>query len=146
MIRVVDNLQDPLIPLLENDPVRPHIPAQLRVGKNSRVLVLFDQDQPQSVVCVSFSDHVVTEEDNLFTYQGDAPTVAILYTIWSISKGGGAAMVPAARAWIQQNHPQVTRLVTLSPLTEMARRFHLKNGACELQMNTHTVNFEYALD
>ena len=35
------------------------------------------------------------------------------------------------------------RLVTLSPLTDMARKFHLRNGAVELQVNETTQNFEY---
>ena len=41
----------------------------------------------------------------------------------------------------KSNH--LNRLVTLSPLTEMARNFHLKNGAIELSVNKDTQNFEY---
>ena len=41
----------------------------------------------------------------------------------------------------KSNH--LNRLVTLSPLTEMARKFHLRNGAVELQVNDETQNFEY---
>ena len=41
----------------------------------------------------------------------------------------------------KSNH--LNRLVTLSPLTEMARKFHLRNGAVELQVNETTQNFEY---
>ena len=37
------------------------------------------------------------------------------------------------------NH--LNRLVTLSPLTEMARNFHLKNGAFELQVNDENSKF-----
>jgi hypothetical protein len=33
--------------------------------------------------------------------------------------------------------------VTLSPKTEMARRFHLKNGASELRENSNTINYIY---
>ena len=36
-------------------------------------------------------------------------------------------------------------LVTLSPLTEMARNFHLNNGAEEIQVNDETQNFEYKI-
>ena len=38
------------------------------------------------------------------------------------------------------------RLVTLSPLTDMARNFHLKNGAKELQVNETSQNFEYDIE
>jgi hypothetical protein len=40
----------------------------------------------------------------------------------------------------------LNRLVTLSPLTEMARKFHLKNGAKEVQVNLTTQNFEYEVE
>ena len=43
----------------------------------------------------------------------------------------------------QSNH--LNRLITLSPLTEMARNFHLNNGAIELQVNEDTQNFEYEI-
>ena len=43
----------------------------------------------------------------------------------------------------KSNH--LNRLVTLSPLTEMARNFHLKNGAEEVQVNEETQNFEYKI-
>ena len=39
--------------------------------------------------------------------------------------------------------PEIKRFVTLSPLTEVARRFHTRNGAVELQVNSETQNFEY---
>ena len=42
------------------------------------------------------------------------------------------------------NH--LSRLVTLSPLTDMARKFHLKNGAKEVQVNLTTQNFEYDIE
>jgi hypothetical protein len=40
----------------------------------------------------------------------------------------------------------LNRLVTLSPLTDMARKFHLKNGAKEVQVNLTTQNFEYDIE
>ena len=39
----------------------------------------------------------------------------------------------------------LNRLVTLSSLTEMARNFHLNNGAIEFQVNQDTQNFEYKI-
>ena len=38
----------------------------------------------------------------------------------------------------KQNMPNVDRFVTLSPPTEMARKFHTRNGAFELQHNGET--------
>ena len=48
----------------------------------------------------------------------------------------------------KSNH--LNRLVTLSPLTEMARKFHLHNGAVELQVNEDqllkTLNINYKIN
>ena len=41
----------------------------------------------------------------------------------------------------KSNH--LNRLVTLSPLTEMATSFHTRNGAKLIQINETTQNFEY---
>jgi hypothetical protein len=43
----------------------------------------------------------------------------------------------------KSNH--LSRLITLSPLTDMVRNFHLNNGATELQVNEETQNFEYKI-
>ena len=43
----------------------------------------------------------------------------------------------------KSNH--LNRLVTLSPLTKMARDFHIRNGAGEISVNEDTQNFEYKI-
>ena len=145
MLHVIHTLDDPFIHLLSGDPVRPAIPWHNRVGPLSKVLVLLNtQEQPQSVVCVTFGEQVPEDEDHLFAYQGQAPTVAVLYTIWSLSMGGGRAMIDEAMQYITSQWPSVQQIVTLSPPTEMARRFHLRNGARELRVNPTTVNFIYS--
>jgi hypothetical protein len=141
---IVD-LTDPLLDLVAQDPVRPHIPADIRVGGTSRVLVLLKGQTPQSVVCVSFTPHVVTDESDLFHSVPDHVHVIMLYTIWSLQPGGGRRLMQAVRPYVIQNWPQVSRVVTLSPPTEMAEKFHLQNGARMLQHNGATVNFEYDL-
>ena len=146
MIYEIAQLSDCPLELINGDPVRPHIPVEQRVGVNARILVLRDNvNNTQSVVCVSFANHVPTTEDDLFDSLCEDPTVATFYTIWSLVPGAGQAMVFAAREWIKTHRPSVKRIVTLSPHTDMARRFHLKNGAWELRVNPLTVNFEYSL-
>ena len=46
---------------------------------------------------------------------------------------------------IKKQFPTVTRFITLSPKTQMAQRFHLKNGASVLRENESTVNYEYTI-
>ena len=62
--------------------------------------------------------------------------------IGSKKKGGGKLIVKEAFKKIKRSN-HLNRLVTLSPLTEMARNFHLRNGAQELSVNEKTQNFEY---
>ena len=68
--------------------------------------------------------------------------IAIAYTVWSKKKGGGKLIVKEVFKKIKKSN-HLNRLVTLSPLTEMARNFHLRNGARELSVNEKTQNFEY---
>ena len=70
--------------------------------------------------------------------------IAIAYTVWSKKKGGGKLIVKEVFKLIKKSN-HLNRLVTLSPLTEMARKFHLSNGAIEIQVNNETQNFEYKL-
>ena len=70
--------------------------------------------------------------------------IAIAYTVWSNKKGGGKLIVKEVFKMIKKSN-HLNRLVTLSPLTEMARKFHLRNGALEVQINEETQNFEYKL-
>ena len=70
--------------------------------------------------------------------------IAVAYSVWSKRKGGGKLIVNEVFKKIKQSN-HLNRLVTLSPLTEMARNFHLRNGAFELQINNKTQNFEYKI-
>lgn len=144
MLHVIHSLDDPWIELLKGDPVRPNIPWHKRVGEFSKVLVLMDHlGKPKSVVCITFGQQVPQSEEDLFNYASGSPTVAVLYTIWSLIPGGGRDMIDEAVDYIKREWPSVESTVTLSPPTEMARRFHLRNGARELRVNPTTVNFIY---
>ena len=69
----------------------------------------------------------------------------LLHTLFGLKKkGGGKLIVKEVFKMIKKSN-HLNRLVTLSPLTEMARKFHLRNGAVEVQINDETQNFEYKL-
>ncbi len=126
--------------LFKDDPVRPHIPQSFRISQNRKSFVLFDDSEtPRAVICTAFTDGVARTEQDLTT----AGNCAMFYTVWSYDRGAGRDIVFAVVDWIKANMPEVDRFVTLSPTTDMARKFHLKNGAVELQHNGDTVNFEY---
>jgi len=56
------------------------------------------------------------------------------------------AMTPEEVFKMVKKSNNLNRLVTLSPLTQMARDFHLRNGAKELQVNKTSQNFEYTIE
>jgi hypothetical protein len=143
MLHVIRDLQDELITLINDDPVRPEIPAEQRVNEHSEIFVLKnDQGTPLAVTCVKFLADIPTQVDDLVNHSFQANT-AVFYTIWSYAQGAGRDLISAARTRISQEHPEVTTYVTLSPKTEMARRFHLKNGAEIYRENSTTVNYLY---
>ena len=143
MIHAIKQLSDPFIHVINDDPVRPEIPAEHRVGPNREVLVSLEQNKPTAAVCVCYQNFVPTSTVELNS--SDDHSVAVFYTIWSYSPGAGKKLVFLARDYILENRKSVKRFVTLSPPTEMARKFHIQNGAFELQVNNDTVNYEYML-
>ena len=48
----------------------------------------------------------------------------VAYTLWSYEKGYGTKLIEKLKKEAQNQYMQ--KLVTLSPLTKMARNFHLK--------------------
>ena len=140
MLKIISNLNDPLIDLVKDDPVRPSIPTAARVHDHAEIIVLIEEDRPAAVVCVAYLDQVPTSETELGK---TGNLVAAFYTIWSYTPGAGRRLITQARAHIQSSRQSIERFVTLSPKTEMARRFHISNGARVLQDNETTVNYEY---
>ncbi len=143
-LHIITDLEDPLTRLIKDDPVRPEIALSDRVNERARIYVLLDDhDVPQAVTCVRFLDIIPQDVQDLF-HQIDSATTAVFYTIWSYASGAGRQLIEQARSSISLSDPSVKTWVTLSPKTEMARRFHLKNGATVLQENTNTVNYLYS--
>jgi hypothetical protein len=143
MLEFIKDISHTLLSFIKDDPVRPEIPTNYRVSDGRMVAALTDEEKnPEAMVCVSFHDFVpsdVTELDNT----AQVPTTAIFYTIWSYKSGKGQELLFRAVKGIQEQYPSVTRFVTLSPKTNTARRFHLKNGAIILRENIDTTNYEY---
>lgn len=143
MLQFIKDLSHQLLTFIKDDPVRPEIPADFRVSDGRMIAALTDEDeQPEAMVCVSFHDFVPDTVDGL-KQTAKVPTTAIFYTIWSYKAGKGQELLFRAVKGIQEQYPSVTRFVTLSPKTNMARRFHLKNGAIILRENIDTTNYEY---
>ena len=142
MLHTITSISDDLATLIKDDPVRPEIPLSDRVNSNSRIYMLKDGDQTLAVTCVKFLETIPSAVDDLVILIGSA-TTAVFYTIWSYTAGAGRELIVAAQRSIESEFPEIKTYVTLSPKTEMARRFHLKNGARELRENVDTINYIY---
>ena len=143
MLHIINNLQDEFLRLLKDDPVRPEIPAEQRVNSNSQIFVLKnDANEPLAVTCVKFLADIPESVTDLADTVVNTNT-AVFYTIWSYAPGAGRTLIFDAVRHIKENKPEIQRYVTLSPKTEMAKRFHLRNGAVVFRENEDTVNYEY---
>ena len=127
--------------IIQDDPVRPKIPADWRIAHGREVYTLVDehQNEPLAVICVAYCDDVPTNEADM-NRTGDG--VAVFYTVWSYSRGAGRTIVNQVFEHIHKTRP-CKQYVTLSPLTEMAERFHKSNGATLLARHKYAQNFEY---
>ena len=136
-----------------DDPVRPELSNEFRTSFGRKIYGVKYQGEIHAVMCFAFTNNIPKTVDELDLLSKDAflqsahrdqnvGKIAIAYTVWSKKKGGGKLIVKEVYKMIKKSN-HLNRLVTLSPLTEMARKFHLRNGAVELQVNDETQNFEY---
>lgn len=128
--------------LFKDDPVRPHIPANKRMSGNKKAWVLTHENgiDAQAVICAAFcSDVPVTEQD--LDKTGDS--VVAFYTVWSYGRGAGKKIIFEVADFLKANYPKLERYVTLSPKTDMAYKFHIRNGAELISENQTTDNYEY---
>ena len=142
MLYQIRSLTDSFFSLLNQDPVRPHIPHTQRFGDSKDIFVLRDdENKAKAITCVSYQPSIPTSESELFS-DGQANT-AVFYTIWSYVPGAGRNLIFDAVKHIKETKPEIKRFVTLSPKTEMAKNFHHKNGAITFRENLESVNYEY---
>ena len=142
MLHTITSITEDLETLIKDDPVRPEIPLTDRVNVNSRMYVLKDGDKTEAVTCVKFLNTIPEAVEDMAGIVESA-TTAVFYTIWSYAAGAGRTLIQEAQKSIEAEFPGIETYVTLSPKTEMARRFHLKNGAGIYRENPTTINYIY---
>lgn len=144
MLHVITELTDPLCRVIQDDPVRPEIPIEFRVSDRSNIFVLLDElGEPMASVCAVYKDSIPSSVVELAYPNMMAAHVAVFYTIWSYRAGAGRSLIVSAVEWLRAHRSDITDFVTLSPPTEMARVFHLRNGAQIYRVNDDTVNYIY---
>ena len=138
---------------INDDPVRPELTNEFRTSYGRKIYGVKYKNEIHAVMCFAFTNEIPITVNELDQFSRDAflqsaqrdqnvGKIAIAYTVWSKKKGGGKLIVKEVYKMIKKSN-HLNRLVTLSPLTDMARKFHLRNGAKELQVNEETQNFEY---
>ena len=135
------------------DPIRPELDNEFRTSYGRKIYGVKYKNEIHAIMCFAFTNEVpktVKELDNLskdaFLQSAlrdqKVGKIAIAYTVWSKKKGGGKLIVKEVFKMIKKtNH--LNRLITLSPLTEMATKIHLRNKAKLISVNETTQNFEY---
>ena len=138
---------------IEEDPVRPELDNNFRTGYGRKIYGVEYNREIHAVMCFAFTNKIPKSVDELEKLSTDAflqtamrdqsgGQIAIAYTVWSKKKGGGKLIVKEVFKKIKKSN-HLNRLVTLSPLTDMATKFHERNGAKLIQINETTQNFEY---
>ena len=139
----------------DEDPVRPELDNVFRRSYGRKIYGVKYGREIHAVMCFAYTNKIPKNVDELNKLSHDAylqsaqrdqniGQIAIAYTVWSKKKGGGKLIVKEVFKKIKKSN-HLNRLVTLSPLTEMATKFHTRNGAKLLQINETTQNFEYKI-
>ena len=138
---------------INEDPVRPELDNIFRRSYGRKIYGVNYMGETHAVMCFAYTNKIPKNIDELNKFSHDAflqsaqrdqnvGKIAIAYTVWSKKKGGGKLIVKEVFKKIKKSN-HLNRLITLSPLTDMATKFHLRNGAKLLQINETTQNFEY---
>jgi hypothetical protein len=138
---------------IDEDPVRPELDNVFRRSYGRKIYGVQYMNEIHAVMCFAYTNKIPKSVEELDKLSHDAflqsaqrdqnvGQIAIAYTVWSKKKGGGKLIVKEVYKKIKKSN-HLNRLVTLSPLTDMATKFHTKNGAKLLQKNETTQNFEY---
>ena len=137
------------------DPIRPELDNNFRSSYGRKIFGVKYKGEIHAVMCFAYTNEIPKSVEELDKLSHDAflqsamrdqkvGQIAIAYTVWSKKKGGGKLIVKEVFKKIKKSN-HLNRLVTLSPLTEMATKFHSRNGAKLLQVNKTTQNFEYLI-
>jgi len=140
---------------VNEDPVRPELDIKFRTSYGRKIFGVKYKKEICAIMCFGYTNEIPKNVEELDLMTKDAHLqatlrdknvgkIAIAYTVWSKKKGGGKLIVKEVFKKIKKSN-HLNRLVTLSPLTDLARKFHLRNGAIELQVNEKSQNFEYKI-
>ena len=131
----------------DRDPVRPELDVSFKTAPGRSVYGLYGDDGDwKAFMCCARTSCIPKSVEDLAIHTCPAGSYIIPYTVWSHEKGAGRVIINKILSMLEHNDIGVNRVVTLSPLTTMAERFHLRNGAEVIRTNATTINFEYKIN
>ena len=130
----------------DGDPVRPELGVSFKTYPGREVFGLRNESgEYVAFCCVAKTLQVPWDITSLSSFTANDGTIYVPYTVWSLKKGSGKAIINALLDKVRSSEEDIRRVVTLSPRTDMARNFHLRNGAKEIAVHVVTANFEYEI-
>ena len=130
---------------VREDPVRPELSLEFRLNEGREIYALRERGEEYGAfICVAYTNAVPANNADLESMSEVGGKIAVPYTVWSTKRGFGKEIIKKVLQ-LSSESDNIIRVVTLSPQTDMARRFHLKNGAVEVRQNLTSTNFEYIL-
>ena len=141
------NVIDPWIEeIIKDDPVRAEIPIDHRINEDAEIYALWHDTELGAVTCVAYTDGIPGSVEEMYSLSSPFMDTVVFYTIWSYTKGSGRELIINASESILKEYPTIKNIVTLSPKTEMAEKFHIRNGAWHYRENNDTINYAYKLE
>jgi hypothetical protein len=149
-----------LQPYIKDDVVRPNISVYDRVGPGKKTFALKEGEKILAVMCVSYGYAAPVNEEQLQKGTGadllnynispiDKTNFFITpYTLWSYAPGMGSELLRQFIASVKESYSTINislwpRIVTMSPKTPLATKFHSKHGAKLISDNEESNSFEY---
>jgi len=161
------NIADHLY-LIDDDPVRPKLfkNNSVRFDGPFRVYAEINDETGEiaAVVCVVICKFVPQDEKQIRAVAagklkeieeglaerekefGALGTVLCPYSIWSYQRGHGSKLITNLLEAALILHPEVDAVITMSPHTDTAMRFHTNNGAEIFSVNYQTINYAYEVE
>jgi hypothetical protein len=154
--------------LIEDDPIRPklfkdnsvrfeepfHVYAEVNdeTGEIAAVVCTIicrfvPQDEYQiKLVAMGKTKEIEEQLREREALHGELGVVLCPYSIWSYQKGHGRKLINNLLEVAPVMHPEIDAVITMSPHTDTAMKFHLRNGAGIFATNTECVNYEYEVE
>ena len=133
---------------INEDPIRSEYDNEFRTSYGRKIYGLKSNENIEGFICIAFSNEVPQTMKELDLMSKNAfheknGNIAIAYTVWSRKRGAGKETIFNTKKFIKEEFKDVSRFITLSPLTPVATHFHIKHGAKLININATSQNFEY---